>query len=92
MTDIFLPYKREDETRVGRLVQALEKAGLKVWWDRGLPAGESWRANIRCGPFVRPEDRPQVGTGAAGAAKRSHMRARRARVSADAAEVVSSQA
>lgn len=47
MTDIFLSYKREDEARVGRLVQALEKAGLKLWWDRGLPGGESWRANIQ---------------------------------------------
>lgn len=47
MTDIFISYKREDEARVGRLVQALEKAGLMVWWDRGLPGGESWRANIQ---------------------------------------------
>jgi hypothetical protein len=47
MTDVFLSYKREDEARVGRLVQALEKAGLKLWWDRGLPCGESWRANIQ---------------------------------------------
>jgi hypothetical protein len=47
MTDIFLSYKHEDEARVGRLVEALEKAGLKVWWDRGLPGGESWRANIQ---------------------------------------------
>ncbi len=47
MTGIFLSYKREDEIRVGRLVQALEKTGLKVWWDRRLPGGESWRANVR---------------------------------------------
>lgn len=47
MTDIFVSYKREDEVRVGRLVQALEKAGLNVWWDRGLPGGESWRENIQ---------------------------------------------
>jgi hypothetical protein len=47
MTDIFISYKREDEARVGRLVQALEKAGRKVWWDRGLAGGESWRANIQ---------------------------------------------
>lgn len=37
MTDVFISYKREDEARVGRLVQALEKAGLKLWWDRDLP-------------------------------------------------------
>ncbi len=47
MADIFISYKREDEARVGRLVQALEKAGLKVWSDRGLPGGENWRANIQ---------------------------------------------
>lgn len=46
MTDIFLSYKREDEARVARLVQALEGAGLSLWWDRGLPGGEEWRANI----------------------------------------------
>ncbi len=47
MSDVFISYKREDESRVGRLVQALKKAGLNVWWDRGLPGGESWRANIQ---------------------------------------------
>lgn len=44
--DIFISYKREDEARVGRLVRALEGAGLSVWWDRGLPGGEDWRAGI----------------------------------------------
>lgn len=47
MSDVFLSYKREDETRVVRLVQALEEVGLKPWWDRGLPGGESWHANIQ---------------------------------------------
>ena len=46
MTDVFVSYKREDEVQVGRLVQALEQAGLSVWWDRELPGGEHWRANI----------------------------------------------
>jgi TIR domain len=45
-TDVFISYKREDEVRVGRLAKALEKAGFSIWWDRGLPGGESWRANI----------------------------------------------
>lgn len=44
--DIFISYKREDELRVARLVRALEQAGLSVWWDRALPGGEPWRANI----------------------------------------------
>jgi len=47
VSDVFVSYKREDEARVGRLVQALEEAGLDLWWDRGLPGGESWRDNIQ---------------------------------------------
>lgn len=47
MSDVFISYKQSDEVRVGRLVQALEKSGLKLWWDRGLPGGEAWRANIQ---------------------------------------------
>lgn len=46
MSSIFLSYKREDEVRAARLVQALEGEGLSVWWDKGLPGGEEWRANI----------------------------------------------
>lgn len=46
MSDVFVSYKREDEARVLPLVRALEASGLDVWWDRGLPGGESWRANI----------------------------------------------
>lgn len=46
MSDIFISYKREDETRVGRLVQALQAEGLEIWWDRALPGGESWRMQI----------------------------------------------
>jgi hypothetical protein len=47
MSEIFISYKREDEGRVGRLVRALERTGLSVWWDRGLPGGESWREQIQ---------------------------------------------
>lgn len=46
MSHVFLSYKREDEVRVGRIARALESAGLDVWWDRGLPGGESWHSNI----------------------------------------------
>jgi hypothetical protein len=46
MSDIFVSYKREDEVRVGRLVRALQDEGLDIWWDRSLPGGESWRAEI----------------------------------------------
>jgi hypothetical protein len=47
MSQIFLSYKREDEARVGRLVRALEGAGLDVWWDGGLAGGENWRVRIQ---------------------------------------------
>lgn len=47
MNELFVSYKREDEARVARLVQALEGIGLSVWWDRGLPSGESWRRQIQ---------------------------------------------
>jgi hypothetical protein len=46
MSHVFVSYKREDELRVGRLARALEAEGLEVWWDRGLPGGESWHLNI----------------------------------------------
>ncbi len=46
MSDIFLSYKREDEARAGAIGRALNESGFDVWWDRGLPGGESWRANI----------------------------------------------
>jgi hypothetical protein len=46
MTYAFISYKREDEMRAGRIARALESAGIELWWDRGLPGGESWQANI----------------------------------------------
>jgi hypothetical protein len=46
MTYAFISYKREDEVRVGRIAHALEQAGIEVWWDRGLPGGESWQQMI----------------------------------------------
>jgi hypothetical protein len=43
---VFISYKREDELRVARIAHALEAEGLEVWWDRGLPGGESWHSGI----------------------------------------------
>ena len=42
VSDIFISYAREDEERIGRLVEALEKQGWSVFWDRQLLAGESF--------------------------------------------------
>ncbi len=47
MSEIFISYKREDETRVARLVLALQDAGHSVWWDRSLASGESWHTQIQ---------------------------------------------
>jgi hypothetical protein len=46
MSFAFISYKREDELPVGRIAQALAAEGVEVWWDRGLPGGESWHSNI----------------------------------------------
>lgn len=48
MSDVFISYKSGDAARVIRLVRALETAGLSVWWDRSLVAGENWRSQIQC--------------------------------------------
>lgn len=47
MSEVFVSYKREDEARVSALVAALERHGLACWWDRGLVAGENWRARLK---------------------------------------------
>ena len=46
MADIFLSYAREDEARIKALAAALEAQGWSVFWDRRIPAGESWRSFI----------------------------------------------
>jgi hypothetical protein len=46
MTDIFISYSREDEQRVKILASALEKYGWSVFWDRIIPAGQTWREYI----------------------------------------------
>ncbi|MSV28156.1 MAG: toll/interleukin-1 receptor domain-containing protein [Bryobacterales bacterium] len=47
MSDIFISYKREDESRVSVLRDALNDAGLDVWWDREIAGGEKWRQRIQ---------------------------------------------
>jgi hypothetical protein len=46
MTHAFISYKREDETRVGWIARALERAGVDLWWDRSLLNGENWHETI----------------------------------------------
>ncbi len=44
MTDIFLSYANEDRDDAARLAAHLESVGWRVWWDRRIPAGRTWRA------------------------------------------------
>jgi len=46
MAHIFISYAREDETRIQPLVSALENQGWSVFWDRCIPAGQTWRSYI----------------------------------------------
>jgi TolB-like protein/Tfp pilus assembly protein PilF len=42
VTDIFLSYNREDQTRAKVFAEAFEAQGFKVWWDVGLRTGEAY--------------------------------------------------
>ena len=44
MTDIFLSYNEKDRDAARRMAAVLDSVGWTVWWDRRIPAGESWRS------------------------------------------------
>ncbi|HYC63131.1 MAG TPA: toll/interleukin-1 receptor domain-containing protein [Reyranellaceae bacterium] len=44
--DIFVSYAHQDRERVQVLVSALAAEGWSVFWDRTIPAGETWRSYI----------------------------------------------
>jgi hypothetical protein len=44
MTDIFLSYTERDRDTARRVAEVLGAAGWSVWWDRRIPAGETWRS------------------------------------------------
>ena len=43
---VFLSYSRADEAHAKRLAQALEQAGLQVWWDSLIEGGEAFAKSI----------------------------------------------
>jgi len=46
MSEVFVSYKRENLTAVGRLVEALRSEGIGVWWDQDIPPNAAWEATI----------------------------------------------
>ena len=44
MTDIFLSYNEKDRDVAHRVAAMLGSVGWTVWWDRRIPAGETWRS------------------------------------------------
>ena len=55
MADIFLSYNEKDREQARRVATMLESVGWTVWWDRRIPAGDTWRSvlekalqNLRC--------------------------------------------
>ena len=46
MTDVFISYSHQDRDVARRFADALEAAGLKVWWDDHLRSGEAFDEKI----------------------------------------------
>jgi TIR domain len=46
MREVFLAYSSKDVKEAATIVGALGKMGLKIWWDRELPARSEWAFEI----------------------------------------------
>ena len=46
MADVFVSYATEDRERVTPIVDAIQAAGLSVWWDRRIGVGQSFDREI----------------------------------------------
>lgn len=44
--DVFISYRRSDQTVARSLVQELEQRGVRVWWDQKIEGGQDWRDAI----------------------------------------------
>jgi uncharacterized membrane protein YhaH (DUF805 family) len=42
MADVFVSYAREDRARADQIAQALQAAGIDVFWDTEIPPGQTW--------------------------------------------------
>ena len=47
MSDVFISYRRQDRDAAQRVVAALERCALRVWWDGELSVGDDFRDQIR---------------------------------------------
>jgi len=43
---VFVSYTREDEKRVAKLLEGLERIGYRVWYDHDLSGGQAWWETI----------------------------------------------
>jgi hypothetical protein len=41
---LFISYKRSDLVRIAATLRAVEAAGQRFWYDRGIPGGSDWNA------------------------------------------------
>jgi hypothetical protein len=46
--DAFISYSREDKDRVEDIVKALEKKGVRVWWDKNIKPGGRVIDEVQC--------------------------------------------
>ncbi|MGH8569813.1 MAG: toll/interleukin-1 receptor domain-containing protein, partial [Gammaproteobacteria bacterium] len=46
MVDIFLSYESGDRQRIQPVVAGLHAEGWALFWDRKIPAGQTWRQYI----------------------------------------------
>ena len=46
MADVFITYSRNDREQAAKIVEALRQQGWSVWWDDGIPVGQSFERVI----------------------------------------------
>lgn len=42
----FLSYNKEDADRVGEIAGLMSRAGIELWYDKGIEYGEKWERII----------------------------------------------